>query len=247
MLHTSRFTFASSSFFAILSVGSLGLAGCAHPQTVTLTSAAVTPAAPASAPAAASAPVAAENEETAEPGDETEAEEAKAAPAPKHGDGPMTFEELSAALGDGQKMAIDLNGSSADAPAVKPLSADGYTAVGAAHQAVDTGSGARAAGDIKLSGGLTAAMVKAGVHDAAGRLRACYEHGLAANPRLAGRVMVSFEVDARGGVSSVDTTSDAIPADVRACVGAAFSSITFAMPKTAPAKIVYPVDFNKDS
>lgn len=247
MLKTNRVVHGFSSFFGLLSVASLAALGCAHPQAVTLTSAA-TVAPPASAPAAAApAPVVAAADEVAEPDEETEAEEAKV--APKKADGPMSFEELSAALGDSDKMALDVNQSATPppAPASKGLSAEGYAAVGAAHQAVDTGSGARAAGDVKVSGGLSASAVRAGVRDAAGRLRACYEHGLASNPRLAGRVIVSFTVDARGAVSGVETESDVIPADVRACVGEAFSSIVFAMPKTPPAKVVYPIDFNKDS
>jgi hypothetical protein len=132
-------------------------------------------------------------------------------------------------------------------PTGKGLSADGYSSVGAAHQAVDTGSGARAAGDIKLSGGMTVTAVRAGVREGAGRLRACYEHGLAANPHLAGQVLVSFSIDDHGAVTDVDAHSDVIPGDVTSCIRDAFSSMTFAPPKSAPAKIVYPIDFNKDS
>jgi hypothetical protein len=258
MLNNDRLAFVTPSLFGLLSLVSVsivGLGGCAHTQAVSLTSAATvaptstTPALVAAAPAPAPAPASsggAPSEELAEADEDSEAEEAK--PAAKRPEGPMTFEELSAALGDGDKIALDVNGGeTTTAPTGKGLSADGYAAVTAAHQAVDTGSGARAAGDIKVSGGLTTTAVRAGVRDAGARLRACYQHGLVANPRLAGRVTVTFTVDARGGVSGVETESDVIPADVRACVADAFSSITFAMPKTAPAKIVYPVDFNKDS
>ncbi len=220
--------------------------GCAHPQTVTLTSAATpapvappapVPAVPAPAPAKDSA------EESAESSDEVESTPAADAPAAaKNPDEPLSFAQLSAQLGQ-DKIVIDLNQT--QAPAGKGLSSDGYAAVGAAHQAVETNS--RGMGDLKVSGGMTALAVRSGVRDGAARLRACYQHGLVADPRLAGRVMVTFSVDARGAVVDVDTESDAIPADVRACVRDAFSAMTFAPPKTAPAKIVYPVDFNKDS
>jgi hypothetical protein len=235
------FAASSSLFFAALAA-SAALAGCAHPQSVTLTSAAAV--APPAPPPAAPVPPAEVAEEAAEP-EAAPAEEAKV--EAKKADGPMSFAQLSAALGD-DKLALDVNQSQkpTPAPAVKGLSAEGYSAVGAVHQALDTGAGSHA-GDMKVSGGMTQGAVRSGVHEAAARLRACYEHGLAANPRLAGRVTVSFSVDARGAVAEVDTESDVIPADVLSCVKDAFSAMTFAPPKSAPAKIVYPVDFNKDS
>jgi hypothetical protein len=237
----------SLPFFALL------LGGCAHAQTVTLTSAsAVTPTPQAPAPAAPATPPS--GDETAdEAGDSaeqvestpTQAEGTK--PAEKKSDGSFSFADLSSALGDsGKALAVSVNGP-AEAPASKGLSSDGYTAVTAAHQAVDSESSARSVGSIKLGGGMTLATVRTGVHAAEARLRLCYEHGLVADPRLAGRVTVRFSVDAQGSVADVDTESDTIPGDVRACVRDAFSTMTFAPPKTAPAKIVYPLDFNKGS
>jgi hypothetical protein len=235
MLKTSCAAVAASSLFVVFSMG------CAHQQMVTLTSAstAAPPATPAPVAAAPAADVAAAPAEAATP------EPSEAKPAKKPGE-PMSFAELSSALGPDEKMGLEMDRTTRP-PAGKGLSSDGYAAVGAAHQAVDTGSGARTAGDIKLSGGLTVGAVRAGVHEGAGRLRACYERGLAENPRLAGRVMVSFSVDEHGDVSAVDTESDVIPGDVTSCIKDAFSAMTFAAPKTAPAKIVYPIDFNKDS
>jgi hypothetical protein len=237
MLKTNYTTAAVASLFAVFSVG------CAHSQAVTLTSAAAVappaPSAPAAPVAAAPAPEAAKAGKA-----EDETEPAKPVAKKKPGE-PMSFEELTAQLGGEQNLALDIEQTTARAG--KGLSSDGYSAVGAAHQAVDTGTGARSLGDIKLSGGLTVTAVRAGVHEGASRVRACYEHGLAGDPRLAGRVMVSFSVDENGGVSDVNAESDAIPADVTSCIRAAFSSMTFAAPKSAPARIVYPIDFNKDS
>jgi hypothetical protein len=240
MLKTNYAAVAVSSLFAVFSVG------CAHSQSVTLTSgAAVAPPAPSAPAAPVAAAPAREAPPAAEaPDDADESEPAKPVAKKKPGE-PMSFAELTAQLGGEQDMALDIEQTTARAG--KGLSSDGYSAVGAAHQAVDTGTGARSAGDIKLSGGLTVTAVRAGVHEAAGRLRACYERGLAGDPRLAGRVMVSFSVDEHGGVSDVNAESDAIPADVTSCIRAAFSSMTFAAPKSAPARIVYPIDFNKDS
>jgi hypothetical protein len=241
MNQTTLAKLASPSLFVLVAAA---LVGCAHAQTVTLTSAS------AAAPPAPVAPVAAAPVAEADDAEEEDAEEAAPAPkaeaktASKDSAEPMSFEALSAALGDGNKISLDVNQTAA--PASKGLSADGYAAVGATHQAVDTASTSHA-GDMKVGGGLSAVAVRAGVRESSARLRACYQHGLTANPRLAGRVMVSFSVDAQGAVSDVDTQSDAIPADVMSCVRDAFSAMTFAAPKSAPAKIVYPVDFNKDS
>jgi outer membrane biosynthesis protein TonB len=237
MLKNSFAAVTISSLFVVLS------AGCAHQQTVTLTSAAAAAPAPAAQPAPA-APVA-EAVDDEEDTDATEAKSEAPKPAAKKPGEPMSFAELGAQLGGDEK--IDLAMGQSTPVAGKGLSSDGYSAVTGAHQAVDTGTGARTAGDIKLSGGLTATAVRAGVHEGAARLRACYERGLAVDPRLAGRVMVSFSVNEHGGVSDVEAQSDAIPEDVRSCIRSAFSAMTFAAPKAAPAKIVYPIDFNKDS
>ena len=239
MLNISRNAWVVTPLFTLVSALS---AGCAHPQTVTLTSAAAL--APAPTPAAAApAPEAAASEEATAA---DSAGESKAAATVKKPDEAMSFEALSAALGGDNKLGLDMN-ETTEAPTRKGLSANGYAAVGAAHQTAAAASGTHTAGDIKVSGGITAAAVRAAAHEQAGRLRACYEHGLTADPHLAGRVTVSFSVDEHGTVSDLDAESDAIPADVMSCVKDAFSAMTFAPPKAPPAKIVYPVDFNKDS
>ena len=65
--------------------------------------------------------------------------------------------------------------------------------------------------------------------------------------RSAGRVLVSFSVDAHGAVGDVESQSDTLPGEVTSCVATVFSSVTFTAPKAPPAKIVVPIDFNKDS
>jgi hypothetical protein len=238
MMNFERATLFALPFFAVFSVG------CAHPQALPVTSTAAAVAAPP-VPAASPAPQA-QTEEANADDDATEATEpeapTKAAAKP---DGPMSFEALTAALGSDEKLSLDINRTT-EIAAGKGLSSDGYTAVAATHQAVAVSSTSHA-GDIKVGAGLTAAAVRSGVHEGAGRLRACYERGLAANTHLAGRVTVSFSVDARGAVSGVQTDSDVIPGDVLSCVRDAFEAMTFSAPKTAPVKVVYPVDFNKDS
>jgi hypothetical protein len=233
MQNYSRLSVAASSVFVLFAVA------CAHPQTVTLTSAQASVPVPAPAPAAPAPAAAVPAEATATP--EAAAGDAK----PATSDGPMSFEQLSAALGGEDKMGLEMQRTE-QAPAGKGLSADGYSSVSAAHQAVDSSS-SHLGGDITVSGGLTSVAVRAGVHTEAARLRACYEHGLSQNPHLAGRVTVSFSVDERGAVGDVDAQSDAIPGDVTSCIRQAFSAMTFSAPKAPPAKVVYPIDFNKDS
>jgi hypothetical protein len=224
--------------------------GCAHPQTVTLTSASA-PTAPAptgeaspAAPAPVVPPVA--PSPSAASGDDADTASGSGAASPPKAEPSqeMSFAQLTAALGHDEKLSLDIN--TAPAPTTKGLSANGYAAVGAVHQAVASSSGTRA-GDLKISGGISVAAVRAAVREQSGRLRSCYEHGLASDPHLSGRVLVSFSVDEHGTVDDVDAESDVIPPAVMSCVKDAFSAMTFAPPKAPPAKVVYPVDFNQDS
>ncbi len=98
-----------------------------------------------------------------------------------------------------------------------------------------------------MSGGITASQVRGVVRDNASRLRVCYERGLQNDPRLAGRVTVSFSVDAQGAVYDVESQSESLPGEVTSCVANIFSTFTFPSPKAPPAKASVPVDFNKDS
>jgi hypothetical protein len=216
--------------------------GCAHPQPVAPSSAstqltAATTAAPTPVPAPQPAPVAVE---------EKPAEAAAPAPAQAGSDpsAPMTFEQLSAALGSDTKMGLDMDHPT-DAPAGKGLAAEGYAAVGVAHTVA--ADNVKRSGELQVSGGITAAQVRSNVRDNAARLRVCYARGLQVDPRLSGRVMVSFSVDAQGAVYDVESQSDTLPGDVTSCVANIFSTITFAAPKAPPAKVTVPVDFNKDS
>jgi hypothetical protein len=127
-----RFTLAGFSVFSVVAVA------CAHPQPVAPTSAsaqltaAQTPAAPS--PTAAVAPTV-----PAVPAAPVEEPSAANAVQPEpEASGPMSFEALSAALGDDSKLGLDID-HAGDAPAGKGLAADGYSAVGAMHQvAADT-------------------------------------------------------------------------------------------------------------
>jgi hypothetical protein len=215
--------------------------GCAHPQQVV----------PASAPALASASTELTAAHTAAPPPSAEpapvpvVEVVEEKPAPKADPAaPMSFEALSAALGSDTKMGLDIDHPS-DAPAGKGLASDGYSAVGAVHQVA--ADNVKHVGELQVSGGITTAQVRTVVRDSAQRLRTCYERGLQADPRIAGRVLVSFSVDAQGAVYDVESQSETLPGDVTSCVTSIVSTFTFAAPKAPPAKVTVPVDFNKDS
>jgi hypothetical protein len=242
MVDTSR-ALGFFPLFTLLSAAALA-GGCAHkaaPPSLTSAQAQVAPA-PASPPAAVEAP----KVEPTTPATPTTEE---AAPKPKKAQPQaLSFEQLSAQLGSEDKMALDtdsLGGGSTVAPEGKGLSANGYAAVGATHQAVPETVDSRG-GEVKVSGGITVAQVRGTVHDANARLRHCYERGLQNAPHLAGNVKVMLTIDAKGAVSDADSESDTLPGEVTSCVVEVFSSMSFPAPKQPPAKVVYPIEFRKE-
>src|SRR6185312_11215309 len=164
MVATSRTAALTTVSFIVFA------AGCAHaPQVASLTSA------QAPKPAAIEAPKPEPTPPPAQPAQEEAAPKPKKAPEQA-----FSFEALSAQLGDENKMALDsehLGDGSSDVPTTKGLSANGYTSVGPAHQAVPDTQDNR--GDVKVSGGITVAQVRTTVNDGKARLRHCYERGLA--------------------------------------------------------------------
>jgi hypothetical protein len=233
----NRAVFVSAPLFAVL------IAGCAHshPAPAALATAELT-SATAQAPVAPSAP-AAPAVATEEPA--PAAEEAPAPAKKKTENAPMSFEALSSALGSDDKMGLDIDHPATAAPTGKAFQAEGYAAVGAVHQ--QASDNVKHGGEVQVSGGLTVPQVRGVVRENASRLRVCYERGLKADPRLAGRVTVSFSVDAQGAVQDVEAQSETLPGEVTSCVANIFETITFAAPKASPAKVTLPVDFNKDS
>lgn len=77
-----------------------------------------------------------------------------------------------------------------------------------------------------------------------GMFRACYEHGLRANPTLEGRVAVRFVIAASGDVREArDGGSDLASTDVRECVTSAFKRLQFPKPESGVVTVVYPIIF----
>jgi hypothetical protein len=76
------------------------------------------------------------------------------------------------------------------------------------------------------------------------QMKRCYNTGLAANPKLEGRVVVRFVIGRDGNVlTAMDGDSDLPDKTVRACVVAAFQALSFPQPEGGIVTVVYPVVF----
>ncbi len=82
------------------------------------------------------------------------------------------------------------------------------------------------------------------VRENLGRMQLCYDTGLAAHPRLAGRVAVKFVIDRRGSVALArDAGSDLPDADVVGCVVRAFDALMFPASDDSSVTVVYALAF----
>jgi hypothetical protein len=80
-----------------------------------------------------------------------------------------------------------------------------------------------------------------------GRFRGCYERALGKRPKLAGRVVVKFEIGADGRVSSArDDGSDVSSPELRDCVVAEFTKLEFPPPGDGKVSVRYPLVFSRD-
>jgi TonB family protein len=74
--------------------------------------------------------------------------------------------------------------------------------------------------------------------------RACYLAGLARDPKLRGRVVVHFDIDATGKVVRAGLNKGGLPDQAVAdCVLEAMKKLTFPPPDKPPVSVVYPFDF----
>jgi hypothetical protein len=100
------------------------------------------------------------------------------------------------------------------------------------------------AGEPKVTGTVSPAVIKRIVQQHIGRMRLCYERGLAANPRLAGKIVVTFVIDSGGAVSTVQDAGSTIgDAGVVSCVVKAFDTLTFPAPESGVVTVTYPIVF----
>jgi hypothetical protein len=88
--------------------------------------------------------------------------------------------------------------------------------------------------------GLIRTVVRSHVRE----IRGCYEQGLAADPKLAGRVVVRFTIDPRGMVPEAVVASSDLPPQaelVQACIVTAVKGWRFPVPpQSTDAEVLYP-------
>ena len=98
---------------------------------------------------------------------------------------------------------------------------------------------------VESNGRLPAEVIQRVLRQQSGRLRFCYESGLAKNPTLEGRVAVRFVIDRAGSVSlAADAGSDLHDAGVVSCVVRVVSLLTFPAPPDGIVTVTYPVVFS---
>jgi hypothetical protein len=99
-------------------------------------------------------------------------------------------------------------------------------------------------GATTVKGRLPPEVVQRIVRQNFGRFRLCYENGLKANPKLEGRVSVTFVIDRSGAVGSVKADGDMPDRAVRDCVARAFHGLSFPAPEGGIVTVVYPILFS---
>lgn len=94
----------------------------------------------------------------------------------------------------------------------------------------------------QVRGHLPPEIVQRVVRQNFGRMRMCYEAGLARNPSLEGRISVKFVIDRTGSVAMVSTTERSLPdSDVASCVERAFKAMSFPEPEGGIVTVIYPL------
>lgn len=95
-----------------------------------------------------------------------------------------------------------------------------------------------------VQGSLPKDMIRRVIRAHEGHIRACYEQALQHDPSLAGRLDVSFVVDAAGHVSSAqEAKSTLADPNVGACVVALIRTLHFPAPSSGVVRVHYPFIF----
>lgn len=100
-------------------------------------------------------------------------------------------------------------------------------------------------GATTVSSGLPPEVIQRIVRQNFGRFRFCYENALRNNPTLAGRLTVSFTIDATGAVQKAHENGATIgDKALIACVVRGFANLSFPAPSTrADVNVSYPLIF----
>ncbi|MBL8742329.1 MAG: AgmX/PglI C-terminal domain-containing protein, partial [Myxococcales bacterium] len=101
-------------------------------------------------------------------------------------------------------------------------------------------------GSSPASGRLPAEVVQRVVRANFGKLQACYETALRANPNLTARVKVAFTIGRDGTTGDVSETTDIDDKTFTSCIRAGFSSMSFPEPDGGVVRVTYPLQFTPD-
>jgi hypothetical protein len=101
--------------------------------------------------------------------------------------------------------------------------------------------------DADVGGGkgqLSQEVIRRIMRGASGAFRACYERGLASNPKLAGKVDVHFVIGLDGSVRKVTTSGSTLTdKGVLRCIAARVSATRFPSPGGDTVEVTYPIIF----
>jgi hypothetical protein len=94
------------------------------------------------------------------------------------------------------------------------------------------------------SGPLPPEVIRRVVRAHFNKIRFCYDRALRSQPTLAGKLVMNFTIDPKGGTKGVSVADGTISdPDLRSCVIAAFTSMSFPEPKSGPVVVTYPIEF----
>ena len=96
-----------------------------------------------------------------------------------------------------------------------------------------------------VGGQLSTDEVVREVRSGFGRFRGCYEAGLKKNPKLEGRIAVTFTITESGSVAApmTDPSTTLPDPSVVACAVSAFRALSFPRPASGVVRVTYPVLF----
>ena len=89
---------------------------------------------------------------------------------------------------------------------------------------------------------LDRAQIQAVIRSHLGKIRHCYEIALAKDPKLAGKVAVTFIIGRDGKVSSAALSGSLTP-EVDRCIVKAFEMLVFPPPRGGIVQVSYPLVF----
>jgi hypothetical protein len=119
--------------------------------------------------------------------------------------------------------------------------------IGSHHGRLGGSHAARGPGRVRManalvSGRLPAEVIQRVVRQNHGKIRYCYERGLAGNPSLSGRVAVRFVIGRDGAVvSAANGGASVASSEVVECVVRAFYGLTFPKPQGGLVTVSYPI------